>query len=228
MTHEPTTASPQRAVPHRAVPERAAPERTVDVGKLGWGLVLVLIGGALLLERLDLFYVDEYLRYWPLLLMALGGVITAAAGTADKRRSGLWLLALGVWFLVNTLELWSFWYSDSWPLIIVFAGVINILQPKAGDSRLRGLLPLAIGGWLLVNTREIWGLEWEDSWPLLLIAIGAVMVVRAVAERAWPRSGGEGAPTGGGGEGGSALESGYAASGEGPSAAPGGRGEGGP
>jgi len=43
------------------------------------GVMLVLFGGALLMEELDYFYFDDIGRYWPLLLIAFGvGVLLNA------------------------------------------------------------------------------------------------------------------------------------------------------
>lgn len=178
--------SDEKAVP--SPPER----RGIDFGKLAWGVVLVGFGMLLLLDRLDLLYLERYWRYWPLILVALGVISLAGARTVEKRRSALWLLGIGLWLLVNTLELFGFWWNDSWPLVVMLAGVVDLVQPKRRGSRWGGVWPLAIGFWLLVNVRELWGFSWDDSWPLILIVVGALLVIRAVGEGWWgwrPRKG---------------------------------------
>lgn len=156
--------------------------RGIEFGKLGWGVALVGVGVLLLLDRLDLFYLDRYWRYWPLIILVAGVVALAGARTAEKRRSALWLTGIGLWLLVNTLELLGFWWHDSWPLVVILAGAVDLVQPKPGDHRAGGLWLLAIGGWLLITTQGLWGFTWSNSWPLLLIAVGALLVVRALGE----------------------------------------------
>lgn len=159
--------------------------RGIDFSKLAWGVVLVGFGVLLLLDRLDLLYLDRYWRYWPLILVALGVVSLAGAATPEKRRSALWLTGIGLWLLVNTLELFGFWWHDSWPLVVMLAGVVDLVQPKRRGSRWSGAWPLAIGFWLLVNVRELWGFSWDNSWPLILIVVGALLVLRALGEGWW-------------------------------------------
>jgi hypothetical protein len=164
-------------------PHHATGDRRIHAGKLAWGTVMIALGGVLLVEQLDLFYFDHLIRLWPLVLVAVGGITWGTARGRDQRRSGLWLVALGGWLLVNTLGLLGFWWSTSWPLLIMAAGVVHLAEPKPGEARADGLWPLAIGFWCLVNTRRIWGLFWDDSWPLLLIVIGALLVTRSLGRR---------------------------------------------
>jgi hypothetical protein len=116
-------------------------------------------------------------------VVGVGGATWGTAQGANQRHSGLWLIALGGWLLVNTLGLWGFWWSNSWPLVIMAVGVVQLVEPKLGEDRWSGLWPLAIGLWCLVNTREIGGLSWAHSWPLLLVLLGALLVARSLGGR---------------------------------------------
>lgn len=177
-----TSIQRQPIAPPPPPPAPAVEGRGIDFSKLGWGVALVAAGLLLLLDRFDLLSLSGYWRYWPLILVVAGLVTLTGARTAEKRRSALWLLGIGAWLLVNTLELAGFWWSDSWPLVIMLAGVVDLLQPKPGESRADGLWPLALGGWLLITIRHWWGFTWGSSWPVLLIAVGALLVVRALRE----------------------------------------------
>jgi len=199
----PTVETPPLPPPPPAAGAGAAPATRLGgvlFGRLAWGLVLLVLGGVLLLERLGMFYLDEYFRWWPFLvisgvLVTLGVLSLVSARANEQRRSALWLLALGGWFLLNALELFGFWFHNSWPLIILATGVIGLLYPKPGEARANAFWPLAIGGWLLINTLGLWGFTWGDSWPLLLILLGASLVVGALfgtGRRRGHRSGGVG------------------------------------
>lgn len=155
--------------------------RPLQAGKLAWGVVLIALGGVLFIEQLDIFYFDNLIRYWPLVLVAVGAVTLATAKQGGQIRSGLWLLALGGWLLVTTVGIWGFWWDDSWPLVIIAAGLIHLLAPRSDEERWAGLVPLGIGLWCLVNTRHVGGLSWDDSWPLLLVVIGTILVSRSLA-----------------------------------------------
>lgn len=178
-----------------ASPSPSRRRRSVEGGKLVWGLALVVAGGLLMMDRFDYLFLDNLWRFWPLLLVALGIGSFVTAPEDEGRRTGLWLVLIGGWLLVNFFELFGFFWDTSWPLLVIGAGVVSLFYPKeacgrgrfrSGDvrrGRLKALWPLAIGLWLLANTLGIGGLYWDNSWPLALVIIGLLMVVRAIAEQ---------------------------------------------
>jgi hypothetical protein len=92
------------------------------------GLLFVLIGLALLTDRMGLSGIHMSGRYWPLILIVLGCVrLLTPPDRPDAARSsrwtGAWLIYLGLWFFVNEFRIFGLWYDTSWPLLVVWAGV---------------------------------------------------------------------------------------------------------
>lgn len=101
-----------------------------------WGLVLILLGAMILLDRLDWTAAGSY---WPFLLILLGVVRLVdpppSGRVARSRRPGAWLLFIGVWGLVNEFGLLGFEYSNSWPLMLVGVGLMFVWRAFEGPDR---------------------------------------------------------------------------------------------
>lgn len=164
----------------------------VDASRLAWGLVLVVLGGLFALDRFSPFDVGGYYRFFPLILTVIAIASLVTARTPKQIRSGLWLLGVSSWLLINFLHLAGFHWGNSWPLMVMVAGIVSLIQPEPGDSRLDGLWPLGIGFWLLVNTLGWGGLDWSNSWPLILIVVGIGIVARAFSHRKPAKAGQKG------------------------------------
>jgi len=90
-----------------------------------FGLVLVLFGSALLLERLDvidLYGLRGYWRYWPFLFMAWGLYRIISAESPRRVGGGVSTMLFGLWFLVSTWHWNGLDWSNSWPLVFVAIG----------------------------------------------------------------------------------------------------------
>jgi hypothetical protein len=101
----------------------------VSVGKLTAGLVLLTIGlGGITHSR-------ELWQYWPLLLIFLG--IGYEADTLRTRRGegGFILIAIGVWMLAGSLELFDLSYRRAFPLAVAIAGAGMVLHALLGITK---------------------------------------------------------------------------------------------
>jgi hypothetical protein len=146
-------------------------------GQLIAGVVIVVIGLLMVVERIGGFYVGRFWELWPLIVVAVG--IARLSGDSEQRRSGLTIVIVGCWLLLNTLGLFDFGWRNSWPLLLIGLGVGKLVYPD-DDDRLGGLLMLLIGGWALINVLELWGVHWETSWPFAIIIVGLVIVAKAL------------------------------------------------
>ena len=88
-----------------------------------WGLVLVLVGVALLLDHLGLSPVANITKYWPLLLVLLGLMNITSHGA---RGFGLILICAGILLQLDLLGLIHLTFQDFWPLAIIAVGVLLI------------------------------------------------------------------------------------------------------
>jgi hypothetical protein len=114
--------------------------RPRNPGRIVGGIAVVLVGLSMLADQIGY---DDGLhlstRYWPLILIAIGVVRLAEAPRPDGRprspRTGVWLMFLGAWGLVNEFHLFGLDYGSSWPLLITGAGVLMVwraLENPAG------------------------------------------------------------------------------------------------
>jgi hypothetical protein len=94
-----------------------------------WGLLLVALGLGLLLDRMDLFDMDELWHYWPLMLVLVG--INRMIGSPSPRdfTSGVWSAFVGIWLFCVFEHLFDLTFRNSWPLFIIVTGITMVLEP---------------------------------------------------------------------------------------------------
>jgi hypothetical protein len=100
-------------------------------------------------------------------------------------RKGFIMLAVGIWFLANTLDLFGLSYGDSWPLLLILIGLAMTLAPRTEEScdRMSGVILMAWGFLFWTVTHSLWGFTWTNVWPLFVVGAGLNIVWRALAEQ---------------------------------------------
>lgn len=121
------------------------PEPQRNTGRVFLGMIIIVVGMAMLADRTG--YEDIHLpaHMWPLILIALGlakmmDPPVSRHGRPRSRRSGAWLLWIGTWGMVNEFHWFGFDYDTSWPLLIVGAGLLTVwgaIDSPGGQDRLR-------------------------------------------------------------------------------------------
>ena len=103
-----------------------------DRGGLVPGLILILVGTVFLLERFDYLQMRQVWLLWPVPVIAIGvlHLLRPAGG-----RPSIFLLMVGIWLQISTLELWNLDFGDSWPLLIIFVGVSFVFDALVGGRR---------------------------------------------------------------------------------------------
>jgi hypothetical protein len=92
-------------------------------GGLVWGVLITLVGVALLLDHMGIINVYHFWRFWPLIL------IVAGAANLSCRESRLWgiiLVLAGVLFQLNQLGVAHFGWAEMWPIVLIAVGVLII------------------------------------------------------------------------------------------------------
>lgn len=110
---------------------------------------------------------------------------TGAISRAEPPRSqlvwGLFLMALGSAFLLDSLGFWDFDSRDlwrQWPFVLIAIGLARFLTSVRKDGRPGGLWLVFVGLLGLAHTYRI--LRFQDSWPLFLVAVGAEIAFQAL------------------------------------------------
>lgn len=119
-----------------------------------FGLFMVVAGLLLLADRAAWFEAGQFLRYWPIGVIALGLSVLTQAMDPPSRISGWTLLGIGVVLLIGSLATgplrpWQFF----WPIILIMIG-INLMMRGAyrrspdgqSDPNGRATMVAALGG----------------------------------------------------------------------------------
>lgn len=119
-----------------------ADRRPVLTPRLVVGLSILGIGGLFLMHQLTGLSVGRALRYWPIALIILGSTILWESGWYDRKRAsgrrqslgwGVFWIAAGSWFLLDTLDWVGFdpW-KYFWPLMLLALGASIVWRSLRG------------------------------------------------------------------------------------------------
>jgi predicted membrane protein len=107
-------------------------------GQLVFGVAIAIAGVLFTLDNLHILRARDYLRFWPVMLIAIGLVHVSQAKTAAGTIGG------GIWILVGTVlignrlgildtHIWTFW-----PLILVLVGGRIVWQTLSANRVMDG------------------------------------------------------------------------------------------
>ena len=111
----------------------AAPERASLTPQLVMGLLIIVVGVLFTLDNLGIAYAEDYLRYWPAGLIAIGLVKLwqCRGGSAGSFAGSLFVLA-GLLLLADSLGVVRVSIAQLWPLVLVFFGASMVWRGVHG------------------------------------------------------------------------------------------------
>ena len=106
------------------------PSRRPDTAQIVVGLIILAMGGMLLLDRVAPGSYTMH-GWWPFVLIVMGAVRMVDGPGVNrrdrgKRRSGVWLVMVGLWGLVNEWHLFGLTFGTSWPLLVMASGAMMV------------------------------------------------------------------------------------------------------
>ena len=116
-------------------PERRKRWVTVELAAVLPGLVIAGIGIIFLLDNLDIVETWDVLRFWPVLLIAIGVQHLFQARDRGTAVSGTLLAGAGSLLLLSTLNLLDFSLWELWPLVLIAIGVRMLAHVGLGSRR---------------------------------------------------------------------------------------------
>jgi predicted membrane protein len=106
------------------------------------------------------------------------------AHNLGKMLFGLFILALGVLFILDNLDLVSaHHYVRYWPVVLILYGLARLLQPRHAGGRLWGFFVAVVGGLLLLRNLHYLHFNLWALWPVLLVVIGLQLIWHAFTGR---------------------------------------------
>ena len=96
-----------------------------------WGLLLVGLGVAFLLDQMNIVEIESLWHYAPLLLVIIGINQTIGYPSGREFANGLWTVFIGLWLFAVLEGLWGLTFRNSWPLFIIISGVTMAIRPLA-------------------------------------------------------------------------------------------------
>ena len=102
------------------------PPRRADRGRPATGILLIVIGAALLLAQLRMFSLAPLGHWWPVILIGLG--VIRLFGGARQRWGGYWILVVGIYGAIGEWRPFGLTWGDAWPIFVIAAGVGILLR----------------------------------------------------------------------------------------------------
>jgi predicted membrane protein len=119
------------------------------------GVCIALLGVTLTLDRLHLLDADRVLRYWPLVLIVMGGLTIGQSESRRGRSRGIFMVVIGTWIFLNTQGLFAFSLLDLfWPIMLIVIGASLALQTSWRGVRVADGQRVASSGHL--TTFSVW------------------------------------------------------------------------
>ena len=115
----------------------AQPGRPRLTPQLVLGLLIVIVGGLFTLENMGIAYAEDYLRYWPAGLIAIGLVkLWQARSGLGGGLGGALFVGAGALLLLDSLNIARISVNELWPILLVAFGASMIWRGLHGSPRL--------------------------------------------------------------------------------------------
>jgi len=98
------------------------------------GLSVIAVGVLFTLDNLHVLRAREYLRFWPLAVIAVGTVNALSAQDGSARVFGGFVAFAGAWMLLGSLGIVHVRFWDFWPLVLIFFGGTLVWRGWQGGS----------------------------------------------------------------------------------------------
>jgi predicted membrane protein len=121
-------------------------------------LVVIGVGVLFLLNNLNLFYMHDVWRFWPVILIAAGLAKLVDSPFEGGRNNGIVLVAIGAILLINTLGFIHLTWADFWPVILIGAGLLMLVNRLAPIPLVStGSAPSGVPADGLLNLHAVFG-----------------------------------------------------------------------
>lgn len=104
--------------------------------QLVFGLCVIAVGVLFTLDNLGIAHAEAYLRFWPVVLIAIGLIkMWGSRNAASGGFTGFLFTLVGTWLLLEETAVVRVSFWELWPLLLVFFGAYLVWQGMAGPQR---------------------------------------------------------------------------------------------
>ena len=118
---------------------------SVRPGTVAGGIVLLVVGLTMLLDRAGVLTIEPGRLIAPFVLIGMGAAILARqrrctvaapetsspgrqARHGDGTTAGLWFIGLGCWLLISQTHMFGLSFGTSWPLLLILMGTLIAIR----------------------------------------------------------------------------------------------------
>ena len=161
---------------------------------VGFGIVLIVVGLAMLLDHLDILAMSWWLIFWA--SVAVGSAVVLVRNSRHKQGGVFWLTVLFFFALYKTLRLLGaleFHESMGLPLLMVIAGIglvaVVVTHPVRWHLLVPAVILIGVGGAMVLAEMDVFtALDVRTAvnnyWPVAVILFGAAMLLNS---RGWKK-----------------------------------------
>ncbi len=118
------------------------------------GVIFIAIGAVLLLDRFEILYASDILRYWPAILILIGVCSLFHRENVGSRVGGAILTVLGVILLADRVGYWHVRFRDLWPLLLITIGIVLLWRAIEGRRSPRAVSISQLNEWAMFGGVE--------------------------------------------------------------------------
>jgi hypothetical protein len=162
-------------------------ENTVKSRPVWFGIVLIVIGTAMLLDHLQILALSWWLVFWA--CVAVASAVVLVRNSMSKKGGILWPMILFFFALYKTL--WHLGALDLqdvlwFPIILIVAGlgfaVLVAIQPARWHLAIPALVLIGVGSAIILSEYGVlsaWDVRYavRNYWPVALVLFGAAILL---------------------------------------------------
>ena len=99
------------------------------------GILFVTLGVIFLLGNMGVVDVNQILRFWPVILIAMGAYRLIESGDNYGESSGIFWIVVGSFFLLGTMGILRVAFHNFWPVILIGLGSLMLWRSMLSKNR---------------------------------------------------------------------------------------------
>jgi hypothetical protein len=112
-------------------------------GRAIMGGLFIIVGAILLLEKLDVIYLEEFLGIqsiwsaWPVIFVIIGLGKIIDSPTMKRIGEGSWLIFLGAWLFVSINHVYGLSFRETWPAMVIAFGASILWESFVKNTKVK-------------------------------------------------------------------------------------------